>query len=193
MATYAKFAIIPLQVALGALLVDAKSPIDQLREEILGKGTALIELFRSWDVDRDGKVSTRPHLSVRVVLTDPCLSSPPDPRDPPSFPIDLLTRRHLLPQVSKREFRDAVVMLCRTMDTSVIDGLFNKLDPDRSGKIEYSEVSASEQQRKQRAAAQAAAAAHTLQAAAAQAAAAAAQAAAAAAQAAAAAAQAAAA
>ena len=85
------------KVALGTLLVDAKSPIDQLREEILGKGTALIKLFRSWDVDRDGKVS-------------------------------------------KREFRDAVVMICKAMDTAVIDGLFKKLDPDSSGKIEYSEL-----------------------------------------------------
>mmetsp|Transcript_61387 Transcript_61387/g.162498 ORF Transcript_61387/g.162498 Transcript_61387/m.162498 type:complete len:831 (-) Transcript_61387:221-2713(-) len=84
-------------IALGAVLTDNTSPLDQLRKAILGKGTAMITLFRSWDVDLDGKVS-------------------------------------------KSEFRDAVVMLKCTMDTDMIDSLFNKLDPDRSGKIEYAEL-----------------------------------------------------
>jgi len=85
------------KILLGTLLTDEIKPIDELRCEILGKGTAVIELFRSWDLDKDGKVS-------------------------------------------RREFREAVAMMKCSFDTAVVDGLFEMLDQDHSGKIDYAEL-----------------------------------------------------
>lgn len=43
-------------------------------------------------------------------------------------------------KVSRAEFREAVLLLGYTKDTGVIDSLFDRMDPDRSGKIDYAEV-----------------------------------------------------
>ena len=62
------------KILLGTLLTDEIKPIDELRCEILGKGTAVIELFRSWDLDKDGKVAGGQLFSAFRVLVH---SNPP--------------------------------------------------------------------------------------------------------------------
>ena len=69
------------QIVLGTLMKDETKPIDLLRLELLGKGATIMQLFRSWDHDCDGKA--RVPSSPRPITS---LPGPPPPLPPPPPP-----------------------------------------------------------------------------------------------------------